>query len=58
MLWVLKLNKPQMNLPMNNKAIVFVFGAIIYNKFPIIKPIQDISKGFFVDFLKRKVSYK
>ena len=47
-----------MNLPINNNAIAFVSGAIIYNKFPIIKPIQEISKGFLVDFLKRKVSYK
>ena len=58
LLCVLRLNNPQMNLPTNNNSITSIPRAIIYNIFPNIKPIQEITKGFLVDFLKRKVSYK
>jgi hypothetical protein len=40
---------------MNNKEILVDF-AIIYNTFPIIKPIHENIIGFFVDLLNKKVS--
>ena len=41
---------------MNKKKAYPKYDAKEYNKFPIINPIQDIIIGFFVDFLKKKVS--
>ena len=58
LLCVLKLNNPQINRPNNNNPITFTPGEMIYKILPIIKPMQETTKGFLVDFLKRKVSYK
>ena len=47
-----------MNLPTHVNALTFAFPEIEYKRFPTIKPIQEKMRGVFVDFLKRKASYK
>ena len=47
-----------MNLPTHVNALTFAFPEIAYKRFPTIKPIQEKMRGVFVDFLKRKASYK